>query len=70
MKTIQINYIYRGEVERGTGGPGYRWHPGYSEDSEDGKPLYPWMTIAECRQDAKARGAKAAFLVDPKRRVF
>lgn len=65
MKTIQ--YFYRGEVERGTGEPGYRWHPGYSANSEDGKPLYPWMTIAECRAEAKSRSFKPQFLVDPQR---
>ena len=59
-----MRFFYRGEVERGNGN-GYSWHPGYSENSEDNKPLYPWMTIAECRQQAKLAGAKPQFLVKP-----
>lgn len=59
-----ISYYYRGEVERGTGEPGYRWHRGYSPNSEDGKPTYPWMTQKECIADAKAQGASAQFISD------
>jgi len=54
-----IIYYYRGQVERGTGGPGYRWHAGYSENAADGSALYPWMTHRECRIDAAKRGARA-----------
>ncbi|HEU4343715.1 MAG TPA: hypothetical protein VFU31_19365 [Candidatus Binatia bacterium] len=55
-----ITYYYRGTVERGNGKPGYSSHPGYSEGQ--GKSVtYPWMTRAECRQDARKRGAKAKF---------
>lgn len=59
MKTIV--YHHRGQVERGNGKSGYDWHDGYSENAEDGSATFPWMTKAECRQDAKAQGAKAAF---------
>ena len=64
-----INYYYRGDVERGTGN-GYRWHRGYSENSEDGKPLYPWMTQRECIADAKAKDAQAQFVSDTMPPVF
>lgn len=56
-----ICYVYRGQVERGTGEPGYAWHPGYSEDNAEGQPTAPWMTMDECRADAKARGCRATF---------
>jgi hypothetical protein len=56
MKTI--TYIYRGQIERGAD---YHWCNGFSPDSEDGLPTYPWMTKRECQTDAKANGAKAAF---------
>lgn len=59
MKTI--TFIYRGGVERGTGKPGYAWHDGYSENTDDGHPTYPWMTKSECRAVAKEQGAKAVF---------
>lgn len=65
-----INYYYRGEVERGTGGPGYQWHRGYSENNADGSPLYPWMTTRECVADAKARGAHAQFISDTTPAMF
>jgi hypothetical protein len=60
MKRPAITYVYRGDIERGTGGPGYAWHPGYSEHVEGGA-WYPWMTRAECQCDARARGAVARF---------
>lgn len=60
MKTVV--YKYRGMIERGTGRPGYAWHEGYSEDGESGRGLFPWMTKAECRADAKSQGAKAEFV--------
>lgn len=54
-------YEYRGQIERGTGKPGYKWVNGYSQVSPDGGVLYPLMTRRECQQDAKARGRKAEF---------
>lgn len=56
-----ITYIYRGGVERGTGGPGYKWHDGFSETTDAGGILYPWMTARECQADAKAKGTRAEF---------
>lgn len=62
MKRKQITYYYRGEVERGTGGPRYGWHPAWSPNGEDGKgETFPWMTRKECLLDAKAQDATAIF---------
>lgn len=66
MKRPSITYVYRGEIERGTGQPGYAWHPGYSEEVTGGA-LFPWLTRAECQREARARGAIARFL-DNRRR--
>jgi len=60
-----ITYTYRGQIERGNGKPGYDWHEGYSQDSSEGLPLYPWMTKRECFADAKAQGAQAQFYTPP-----
>jgi len=63
----EIHYVYRGLVERvvpqrekpiGR----YVWRRCYSETSPDGGVEYPWLTPAECRADAKARGARAVLL--------
>lgn len=56
-----IVYTYRGSIERATR-RGYAWRDGFSETSAEGRPLYPWLTRAECMADAKARGARAAFV--------
>lgn len=56
-----ITYQHRGQIERGTGEPGYNWHEGYSETNEAGDVLYPWLTRSECHTEAKARGCKAVF---------
>jgi hypothetical protein len=69
-----ITYTYRGDVERSSvrrrpARPGrpttyvrsYVWKNGYSATSPNGLVQYPWMTRSECREDAKAQGAKAAF---------
>lgn len=53
-------YYYRGGVERGTGGR-YQWREGYSENSPEGRPLYPWLTKKEAQRDAKRQGKKAVF---------
>lgn len=59
MKTRpEIVYHYRGPIERGAD---YHWTEGYSRNSVEGGILYPWMTKAECRHDAKALGGKATF---------
>lgn len=60
-----ITYVYRGRIERGTGESSYSWCDGYSEDSADGFPTYPWLTRRECRQDAKSKGAVAQFCTPP-----
>ena len=60
-----IVYTYRGQIEVGTGGRGRP--PGYSETKPDGAILYPWMTAAECRADARARGAVAVFRLQANR---
>ena len=58
-----FTYHYRGLVERGTGDRrGYARYDGFSEDGSIGKPLYPWMTVRECFEDAKARGGRAKFV--------
>lgn len=57
-----ITYTYRGPVERGNGKPGYDWHDGYSETTDTGAVLYPWMTFRECQQDARKRNACAVFV--------
>ncbi len=64
MSKLIIKYIYRGNVERGTGNrrTPYRWHPGYSQTSSDGSVQYPWMTVAECRKEATSRDATAKFI--------
>jgi len=63
-KTMQIIiYYYRGDVERGTG-CGYAWRPGYSENTPDGAITYPWMTVRECQDDARKRGAIAKFATE------
>jgi len=59
-KLKAITYRYRGMIERARGGV-FRWRVGYSEDSPEGRPYYPWMTVAECRDDAKAQGGRAVF---------
>jgi len=60
-----ITYVYRGQVEHGNGKPGYDWYDGYSQDSLDGLPLYPWMTRRECQADAKYQGGVAQFYTPP-----
>jgi hypothetical protein len=53
-------YHYRGAIERGVGGS-YVWREGYSENSDNGLPLYPWSTKQECQRAAKADGFRAVF---------
>ncbi len=56
-----IEYLYRGRIERPDGRGSYRWAEGWSENGEAGRPLYPWMTRAEAREEAKRRGGRAVF---------
>jgi hypothetical protein len=56
-------YHYRGLIERGWN---YQWCEGYSANSSDGFPLYPWCTRRECRAEAKLDGVKAVFYRDGK----
>ncbi len=54
-----ITYTYRGRIEKGG------WCDGYSVDSPDGFPTYPWLTRRECQAVAKRQGAKAQFYTPP-----
>lgn len=58
-------YKFRGGIERVKGRRNrvgtYVWHNGYSEDDGSGGVLYPWMTKAECRRDARTTGHVATF---------
>lgn len=56
-----ITYYYRGMIERG---PRYDWREGWSENSAEGHPIYPWSTKRECQRAAKKEGAKAIFVRD------
>lgn len=62
----RINYYYRGQIERG---PKYTWTEGWSANSEDGLPLYPWSTKRECRAEAKKVDARAIFIYDERHRI-
>lgn len=55
-----VYYIYRGHVERGNG-HGYDWHDGYSPNTDDGSMTAPWMTMSECREEARSKGVRACF---------
>lgn len=60
-----VTYHYRGMGERPSPAmigrrAGYRLVPVYSAEGEHG-PEVPYMTRAECRADAKARGLRALF---------
>jgi hypothetical protein len=54
-----IVYTYRGGIERGVG---RRYVDGYSPTTTEGHIIYPWMTKAECRKDAKLLGFRALFV--------
>lgn len=59
----KIVYRYRGNIERWSSlKRSYVWKVGFSEDGEFGGGLYPWMTKAECRADAKSQGGRAVFV--------
>ena len=58
-KLKEVNYYYRGLVESGKN---YRWIPGYSPNSENGNPLYPWIGMRACQKEAKANNQKAVFV--------
>jgi len=63
MKKV-VTYHFRGQVERPyilRGKLSYVWRDAYSETSEAGGVIYPWMTVTECLTDAKNRGARAVF---------
>jgi hypothetical protein len=63
-----ITYFYRGPIERGSGN-GYTWRNGYSEDSSEGHPYYPWSTRRECQREAKRQGALAVFVHDKAKQI-
>lgn len=52
-----IIYIYRGLIEHGR-----RWVEGYSETTQSGTVIYPWLSKSACRKEARAKGAKAVFV--------
>lgn len=58
----QRTYYYRGDVERWVPSRrSYAWRKGYSENSKDGFPTYPWNTMTECRTEARDNNVKAIF---------
>lgn len=61
-----ITYYYRGLIERGAD---YHWTEGWSAQSENNHPLYPWNTKRECQREAKSQGAKAVFVRDEQYRL-
>jgi len=61
-----ITYFYRGMIERGAN---YDWKEGFSQDSAEGRALYPWNTKRECQAEAKQQGAQAIFSRDEKKRI-
>lgn len=65
-KQPRMVFKHRGRVERFVPAgrrskATYGWREGYSQDSDDGRPTYPWMTRAECRAVARREGAVAVF---------
>lgn len=62
-KKNRIVYTFRGKIERAPrrGAISFVWHEGYSATSDGGKVCYPWMTKAECRENARLQGAIAVF---------
>jgi hypothetical protein len=67
-KVKRISYYYRGMIERGANA-NYRWTEGWSAQSDDNLPLYPWMTKRECQQEANRQDARAVFVYDEKQRI-
>lgn len=57
-----VKYHYRGRVERPNKKMGFVWHDGYSENSEEGLPCYPWRTKEEVRKEARAANHVAVFV--------
>ena len=57
-----IVYHLRGSIEKWTSRRTYVRANGYSETTEEGNVLYPWMFHKECLADAKRRGATATFV--------
>jgi hypothetical protein len=59
MRIEEKVYFYRGNIERGAH---YEWHRGYSEKGPTGGVIFPWLTQAECRADARTYGLRARFV--------
>lgn len=56
------HYFFAGDIEVGTGKPGYRWAPGFSFiNSETGNMTYPWVTKRDAQREARIDGCKAVF---------
>lgn len=68
IETRRISYYYRGQIERGANS-NYRWIEGWSAQSDDNLPLYPWITKRECQQEAKQQGARAVFVYDERHKL-
>jgi len=62
----EINYYYRGSVERPNKKGSYEWKPGYSKTGPNGGVEYPWMTVKECIEEAKKEKAIASFVEEEK----
>lgn len=65
MTKLVITYHYRGLMEvpaPRNGKPNYRWVHGYSENGPSGGETQPWLTVQQCRNDAKARGGRAVVV--------
>jgi len=58
-KRPEIEYTYRGMIERGAD---YHWVEGYSRTGESGEVWFPWLTRRECQSEAKQQGCKAVFI--------
>lgn len=61
--TMEKVYFYRGQVQRWSSRfKRYTWLDGYSPNSPDGNPIYPWVTGDEARQEGKQGGFRPKFV--------
>lgn len=60
----EMKFYYRGLIERFSMRTRGYWIEGYSANSKDGLPLYPWMGKRDCQKEAKAKGCRAVFVRD------
>lgn len=57
------HYYYRGLLEK-RDAKRVRVMPGYSPNGESGGEIQPWMTIQECREEARRDGVHPVFRYD------